>query len=63
MASEQLVAAEQAVLYTVKISDFGLSKSIAKGVSEPRSMVGTRPYIAPEVSAECSLSNGNSQTE
>jgi len=34
-------------LYRVKITDFGLSKVIA--VSEARSVVGTRSYIAPEV--------------
>jgi len=36
------------VLYSVKITDFGLSKAVGAG-SEARSLVGTRPYTAPEV--------------
>jgi len=51
-----LVAAERRerplVLYTVKITDFGLSKAVGAGFSEARSTVGTRPYTAPEVLAE-----------
>ncbi|CAJ1356224.1 unnamed protein product [Effrenium voratum] len=39
-------------LYTVKITDFGLSKAIGAGFSEARSTVGTRPYTAPEVLRE-----------
>merc|ERR550534_1712475 len=39
------------VLYTVKITDFGLSKAIGGGLSEAYSLVGTRPYTAPEVLA------------
>lgn len=35
--------------YSVKITDFGLSKSMGEGMSEPTSMVGTKRYIAPEV--------------
>jgi len=52
VASEQLSVREQSVLYTVKISDFGLSKSVGDGISEARSTVGTRPYTAPEVLRE-----------
>lgn len=37
------------VLYSVKITDFGLSKAIGAGISEAYSLVGTRPYTAPEV--------------
>jgi len=37
------------VLYSVKITDFGLSKAIGGGISEAYSLVGTRPYTAPEV--------------
>jgi len=37
------------VLYDVKITDFGLSKAIHGGQSEAHSVVGTRPYMAPEV--------------
>ncbi|CAK0909717.1 unnamed protein product, partial [Prorocentrum cordatum] len=48
-----LVASERRepplVLYGVKITDFGLSKVVGSGVSEARSLVGTRPYTAPEV--------------
>ncbi|CAE6920188.1 unnamed protein product [Symbiodinium sp. CCMP2592] len=40
------------ILYTVKITDFGLSKAIGAGFSEARSTVGTRPYTAPEVLRE-----------
>eukprot|EP00931_Biecheleriopsis_adriatica_P039178 TRINITY_DN22416_c0_g1_i2.p1 TRINITY_DN22416_c0_g1~~TRINITY_DN22416_c0_g1_i2.p1 ORF type:complete len:702 (+),score=160.23 TRINITY_DN22416_c0_g1_i2:85-2190(+) len=40
------------VLYTVKITDFGLSKVVGAGFSEARSTVGTRPYTAPEVLRE-----------
>lgn len=40
------------VFYTVKITDFGLSKAIGAGFSEARSTVGTRPYTAPEVLRE-----------
>lgn len=36
-------------LYRVKITDFGLSKAMGAGLSEPRSVVGSRRYIAPEV--------------
>merc|ERR1712032_363034 len=37
------------VLYTVKITDFGLSKAVGDGMSEACSLVGSRPYTAPEV--------------
>jgi len=37
------------VLYAVKITDFGLSKSVGAGFSEACSTVGTRNYMAPEV--------------
>eukprot|EP00419_Tripos_fusus_P083682 CAMPEP_0172936012 /NCGR_PEP_ID=MMETSP1075-20121228/221803_1 /TAXON_ID=2916 /ORGANISM="Ceratium fusus, Strain PA161109" /LENGTH=577 /DNA_ID=CAMNT_0013797379 /DNA_START=150 /DNA_END=1880 /DNA_ORIENTATION=- len=51
-----LVASERQarplVFYTVKITDFGLSKAVGAGLSEARSRVGTRPYIAPEVMHE-----------
>lgn len=51
-----LVAAERRerplVFYTVKITDFGLSKTVGAGFSEARSTVGTRPYTAPEVLRE-----------
>jgi len=51
-----LVASERrlrpVVLYTVKITDFGLSKTVGAGLSEARSTVGTRPYTAPEVLRE-----------
>lgn len=40
---------EPAVFYSVKISDFGLSKAVGSGLSEARSTVGTAPYTAPEV--------------
>jgi serine/threonine protein kinase/predicted RNA-binding protein YlqC (UPF0109 family) len=50
-----LVASERRegpfVLYSVKITDFGLSKAIGHGISEARSLVGTHPYTAPEVTA------------
>lgn len=39
-------------LYSVKITDFGLSKAVGTGLSEARSAVGTRPYAAPEVLRE-----------
>eukprot|EP00971_Amphidinium_carterae_P236096 4685457-Amphidinium_carterae.1 len=52
VASEETTLREQQVLYTVKISDFGLSKCIGDGVSQARSTVGTKPYIAPEVLRE-----------
>lgn len=35
--------------FRVKISDFGLSKAVGEGLSECRSAVGTRRYVAPEV--------------
>jgi len=41
--------ARRTVLYEVKITDFGLSKTIGGGKSEAHSVVGTRPYMAPEV--------------
>eukprot|EP00929_Paragymnodinium_shiwhaense_P113401 TRINITY_DN81692_c0_g1_i1.p1 TRINITY_DN81692_c0_g1~~TRINITY_DN81692_c0_g1_i1.p1 ORF type:complete len:743 (-),score=165.22 TRINITY_DN81692_c0_g1_i1:106-2334(-) len=48
-----LVASERRekplVLYTVKITDFGLSKVVGAGFSEAKSRVGTRPYAAPEI--------------
>ncbi|CAE8652312.1 unnamed protein product, partial [Polarella glacialis] len=51
-----LVASERRerplVFYTVKITDFGLSKSVGAGYSDARSTVGTRPYTAPEVLRE-----------
>jgi len=51
-----LVASERQarplIFYTVKITDFGLSKAVGAGLSEARSRVGTRPYIAPEVMHE-----------
>lgn len=51
-----LVASERKrkpfVFYTVKITDFGLSKAVGHGLSEARSTVGTRPYTAPEVLLE-----------
>jgi len=51
-----LVASERRhrplVLYTIKITDFGLSKSVGQGLSEARSTVGTKPYTAPEVLRE-----------
>eukprot|EP00927_Polykrikos_kofoidii_P008961 TRINITY_DN13734_c0_g1_i2.p1 TRINITY_DN13734_c0_g1~~TRINITY_DN13734_c0_g1_i2.p1 ORF type:complete len:904 (+),score=148.35 TRINITY_DN13734_c0_g1_i2:208-2919(+) len=37
------------MFYNVKITDFGLSKVMGEGLSEPHSMVGTRRYVAPEV--------------
>lgn len=37
------------VLYYVKITDFGLSKAVGCGSSQAYSLVGTRPYTAPEV--------------
>lgn len=37
------------VHYTIKITDFGLSKGVGAGRSEARSLVGTRPYTAPEI--------------
>lgn len=37
------------VYYWVKITDFGLSKSVGQGQSQAQSTVGTRPYTAPEV--------------
>ena len=40
------------VFYTVKITDFGLSKAIGVGFSEAKSTVGTKPYTAPEVLRE-----------
>ena len=36
------------VLYNVKITDFGLSKTVG-GLSMAQSLVGTHPYTAPEV--------------
>lgn len=51
-----LVASERRqrplVFYSIKITDFGLSKSVGAGHSEARSTVGTRPYTAPEVLRE-----------
>jgi serine/threonine protein kinase len=48
-----LVASEhkqrQGVFYSVKITDFGLSKALGAGCCVARSLVGTRPYTAPEV--------------
>lgn len=48
-----LVASERReqslVLYSIKITDFGLSKSVGVGFSAAHSVVGTRPYTAPEV--------------
>eukprot|EP00928_Gymnodinium_smaydae_P073916 TRINITY_DN57016_c0_g1_i1.p1 TRINITY_DN57016_c0_g1~~TRINITY_DN57016_c0_g1_i1.p1 ORF type:complete len:708 (+),score=69.65 TRINITY_DN57016_c0_g1_i1:146-2125(+) len=48
-----LIASERrdgkAILYEVKISDFGLSKVVANGVSQACSTVGTKRYAAPEV--------------
>lgn len=49
VASETHVCPE--VLYVVKITDFGLSKAVGAGFSEAQSLVGTRPYVAPEVLA------------
>mmetsp|Transcript_3209 Transcript_3209/g.5704 ORF Transcript_3209/g.5704 Transcript_3209/m.5704 type:complete len:762 (-) Transcript_3209:12-2297(-) len=40
------------LLYHVKITDFGLSKAVGDGLSEPQSVVGTRRYVAPEVLRE-----------
>jgi len=37
------------VFYNVKITDFGLSKSVRDSLSGPHSLVGTRRYVAPEV--------------
>ena len=34
---------------TLRITDFGLSKSVGTGHSEAYSVVGTHPYTAPEV--------------
>jgi len=36
-------------LLSVKIADFGLSKAVGEGLSEARSLVGTKNYVAPEV--------------
>lgn len=48
-----LVASERRqrplVWYTVKITDFGLSKAVGSGLSMAHSLVGTHPYTAPEV--------------
>mmetsp|Transcript_1798 Transcript_1798/g.3664 ORF Transcript_1798/g.3664 Transcript_1798/m.3664 type:complete len:447 (-) Transcript_1798:104-1444(-) len=48
-----LVASERReqpfVWYDVKITDFGLSKDVSVGMSTAHSLVGTRPYTAPEV--------------
>lgn len=48
-----LVASERRepplVWYDVKITDFGLSKDVTMGASGAHSLVGTRPYTAPEV--------------
>lgn len=50
-----LVASERRqrhlVWYTVKITDFGLSKAVGSGLSMAHSLVGTHPYTAPEVLA------------
>eukprot|EP00928_Gymnodinium_smaydae_P030036 TRINITY_DN22443_c0_g2_i1.p1 TRINITY_DN22443_c0_g2~~TRINITY_DN22443_c0_g2_i1.p1 ORF type:complete len:717 (-),score=119.49 TRINITY_DN22443_c0_g2_i1:83-1927(-) len=50
-----LVASERRynslVLFTVKITDFGLSKNVGEDLSAAVSLVGTRPYTAPEVIA------------
>jgi len=51
-----LVASERRerslVLYSVKITDFGMSKAVGAGLSDAKSRVGTRPYSAPEVWSE-----------
>eukprot|EP00927_Polykrikos_kofoidii_P022461 TRINITY_DN2094_c2_g1_i1.p1 TRINITY_DN2094_c2_g1~~TRINITY_DN2094_c2_g1_i1.p1 ORF type:complete len:749 (+),score=138.62 TRINITY_DN2094_c2_g1_i1:166-2412(+) len=48
-----LVASERRerrmTLYSVKITDFGLSKAVGAGLSDAKSRVGTRPYAAPEI--------------
>lgn len=49
VASEQRLRTVMATLFEVKLTDFGLSKMVGLGRSEPHSFVGTRPYMAPEV--------------
>lgn len=52
VASEQYHRPMNWTLYSVKITDFGLSKSVGEGLSVAKSTVGTRPYTAPEVLKE-----------
>mmetsp|Transcript_115887 Transcript_115887/g.368468 ORF Transcript_115887/g.368468 Transcript_115887/m.368468 type:complete len:655 (-) Transcript_115887:3-1967(-) len=52
VASERYQRPAGVVLYNVKITDFGLSKSVGDGFSVAKSTVGTRPYTAPEIMKE-----------
>lgn len=49
VSSEAAGAGSPAMLHTVKIGDFGLSKIISEGMSVAKTFVGTPQYWAPEV--------------